>query len=139
MASNPKDISHSNHDSHYIFAQNLRHDNFNSSSAFPNTAGHAGGMIGGNIDKDAGLGFGEGISVGIENLDSVIATESAFNGNIFEKLFDGNLSIFGLNKAESFAIKSLGVLTSLNSLSFAKQSNIGIKGKTSIYNIPEQG
>jgi len=124
----------SNLSSESVYTQNTgSSSDHNHYGGLPHANGNAGGMLGGNIDKDSVVGIGgEGISFGIEGLDSVVATESAFEGNIFEKLFDGNLTMFGLTKSECFAIKSLGALTALNSLSISKQFKLDLKQNLSI-------
>jgi len=96
----------------------------------------SGKVIHDGLDSHLGLGSANGIQLGIETgTDSVfneILGEGAFGKNLFA-VFDGSvLSPFGLMKSECYAIKSLGVLMTLNSLSAAKSLNVGITGKTSI-------
>lgn len=95
-----------------------------------------GKLIEGDVMGNIGIGSGSGISLGIESgidsMNSELLGEGAFQKNLFA-VFDGSvLNIFGLPKSECFAIKSLGVLTSLNNLSALKQINLDIKGKTSV-------
>lgn len=113
-----------------IFAQNLSN---NSASGLPKVSGKFGGM-GGSIDDDAGLPFSkEGICPPFENIDNVFSYGGAFdeNNNPFELFFGGSLAPFGLNRSESFAIKSLGTFLSLQSLTFAKQFNFNLHQNTS--------
>lgn len=113
-----------------IFANQINSET-NIPQGLPNSGGGTFGQMGGDISKDA-LGIGsEGIDLGLPNLDGVLALGNAFESNPFSALFDGTLSPFGLVKSECFAIKSLGILASLNSLSIAKNFK-GLEGNTSI-------
>ena len=84
--------------------------------------------------------FGEtkGISLGFEEgaFGNLIESEGALNSNLvagFEKFLPG------LTKSECFAIKSMGMLATLNSLSIKSQLSADIKGKTSVIGRGEQG
>lgn len=137
----------------YIASLNLNNNdahNFKTNSAYGmDYEGSHGGMsilagkpIEGDVLGNIGIGSGSGISLGIESgidsINSELLGEGAFQKNLFA-VFDGSiLNVFGLPKSECFAIKSLGVLTSLNNLSALKQINLDIKGKTSIIAQGEQ-
>lgn len=113
-----------------IFANQINNQT-NISNGLPNSAGGVFGQMGGDISKDA-LGIGnEGIDLGFPNLDGIFSFGNAFESNPFSMVFDGALSPVGLVKSECFAIKSLWVLASLNSLSPAKNFK-GLEGNTSI-------
>lgn len=137
----------------YIASLNLNNNdsqNFKNNSAISvDYEGGHGGMtalngklIEGDVMGNIGIGSGSGISLGIESgidsMNSELLGEGAFQKNLFS-VFDGTvLNAFGLPRNECFAIKSLGVLTSLNNLSALKQINLDIKGKTSIIAQGEQ-
>ncbi len=137
----------------YIASLNLNNnysDGVKNSSAYsPDYEGSSGGMsilsgrvLEGDIMGNIGIGSGSGISLGIEGgidtIQSELLGEGAMQKNLLA-VFDGSVfSIMGLPKSECFAIKSLGILTSLNNLSALKQINLDIKGKTSIVAQGEQ-
>lgn len=129
MSESPKSMGFE-YSSERIFAQNL---SANSAGGLPKTSGKFGGM-GGNIDEEAGLPFSkEGICPPFENIDNVFSVGGAFDesNNPFELFFGGSLAPFGLNRSESYAIKSLGTFLSLQSLTFAKQFNFNLHQNTS--------
>lgn len=114
-----------------IFAQNL---SANSAGGLPKTNGKFGGM-GGNIDEDAGLPFSkDGICPPFESIDIIFSVGGVFdeNSNPFELFFGGSLAPFGLNRSESYAIKSLGTFLTLQALTFAKQFNFNLHQNTSL-------
>lgn len=145
--------SSGNYTPEYIASLNINNDdaqNFKTNSVYGiNYEGDHNGMsvfsaklIEGDVMGNIGIGSGSGISLGIEGgIDSIkseLLGEGAFQKNLLA-VFDGSvLNIFGLPKNECFAIKSLGVLTSLNNISALKQINLDIKGKTSVIAQGEQ-
>lgn len=74
-----------------------------------------------------------------EDLFKSIFGEGALNANFFAVFDNGNLSIFGLTKSESFAIKSLGTFMSLQHLTLKAQGGLDLKNNTSIIGGPSQG
>jgi hypothetical protein len=67
-----------------------------------------------------------------DEIFKTIFGEGALSANFFSVFDNGNMSLFGLTKSESFAIKSLGTFLSLQHLSFKSQSGSELKGATSI-------
>lgn len=65
-----------------------------------------------------------------DELFKTIFGEGALNANFFAVFDNGNMSLFGLTKSESFAIKSLGTFLSLQHLSLKSQSGFELKGAT---------
>ena len=74
-----------------------------------------------------------------EDLFKSIFGEGALNANFFAVFDNGNLSIFGLTKSESFAIKSLGTFMSLQHLSLKAQGGLDLKNNTGIISGQSQG
>ena len=74
-----------------------------------------------------------------EDLFKSIFGEGALNANFFAVFDNGNLSIFGLTKSESFAIKSLGTFMSLQHLTLKAQGGLDLKNNTGIIGGPSQG
>ena len=74
-----------------------------------------------------------------EDLFKSIFGDGALNANFFAVFDNGNLSIFGLTKSESFAIKSLGTFLSLQYLSLKSQGGLDLKNNTSIIGGQSQG
>jgi hypothetical protein len=109
-----------------------------------NSEGGAGGMnkmsLFGEEGVDTVLGVGkEGAFSSILEagaFGNLINDEGALNFNLvagFEKFLPG------LTKSECFAIKSMGMLATLNALSIKSQLGTDLKGKTSIIGGHEQG
>jgi hypothetical protein len=110
-----------------------------------NPEGNMGGMSGafqgvipgGDIDsvipglKTGGISFLTECGIDDELFKSIFG-EGAMNANFFAVFDNGNLSIFGLTKSESFAIKSLGTFLSLQHLSIKSQTGSELKGATSV-------
>jgi hypothetical protein len=74
-----------------------------------------------------------------EDIFKSIFGEGALNANFFAVFDNGNLSIFGLTKSESFAIKSLGTFMSLQHLTLKAQGGLDLKSNTSIISRPSPG
>jgi hypothetical protein len=74
-----------------------------------------------------------------EDLFKSIFGEGALNANFFAVFDNGNLSIFGLTKSESFAIKSLSTFMSLQHLTLKAQGGLDLKNNTSIIGGPTPG